>query len=107
MHKELARQPLKISTYAIQAATSKAFEQGLFVWASMEELMAYWLAWWQARDPIPQFKQWVLDEKVLSEQQLSEIDKEVEAVVEEAVQFADESPKPVGPPNPLFLKPPP
>ena len=49
----------------------------------------------QARDPIPQFKKWVLDEKILSEQQISDIDKDVEAVVEEAVQFADESPKPV------------
>ena len=38
---------------------------------------------------------WVLDENILSEQQISEIDKEVEAVVEEAVQFAEESPKPV------------
>lgn len=51
----------------------------------------------QARDPIPQFKKWVLDEKILSDQQLSEIDKEVEGIVEEAVQFADESPKPVSP----------
>ena len=42
---------------------------------------------------------WVLDEKILSEQQLTEIDKDVDAVVEEAVQFADESPKPVS----LFL----
>lgn len=49
----------------------------------------------QARDPIPQFRKWVLDEKILSEQQLSEIDKDVEAIVEEAVTFADESPKPV------------
>lgn len=49
----------------------------------------------QARDPIPQFKKWVLSEKILTEQQISDIEKEVEAVVEEAVQFAEESPKPV------------
>lgn len=49
----------------------------------------------QARDPIPQFRDWVLKEKILSEQQLSDIDKEVEATVEDSVQFADESPKPV------------
>ena len=49
----------------------------------------------QARDPIPQFKKWVLEEKILSEQQLSDIEKDVEAVVEDAVQFAEESPKPV------------
>lgn len=47
-----------------------------------------------ARDPIPQFKKWVLEEKILSEQQLSDIEKDVEAVVEDAVQFAEESPKP-------------
>ena len=49
----------------------------------------------QARDPIPQFKKWVLEEKILSEQQISDIEKDVEAVVEDAVQFAEESPKPV------------
>ncbi len=49
----------------------------------------------QARDPIPQFMKWVLDEKILSQQQLEQIDKDVDAVVEEAVQFAEDSPKPV------------
>lgn len=49
----------------------------------------------QARDPIPQFKKWVLEEKILSEQQIADIEKDVEAVVEDAVQFAEESPKPV------------
>jgi len=38
---------------------------------------------------------WVLDEKILSEQQLAQIDKDVDEVVEEAVQFAEDSPKPV------------
>lgn len=47
-----------------------------------------------ARDPIPQFMKWVLDEKILSEQQLAQIDKDVDEVVEEAVQFAEDSPKP-------------
>lgn len=37
----------------------------------------------------------MLEKKILTEQQLSELDKEVEAVVEESVKFADESAKPV------------
>ena len=56
-----------------------------------------WCCALQARDPIPQFRKWVLEEKILSEQQLNDLDKEVEAIVEDSVQFADESPKPVSP----------
>ena len=49
----------------------------------------------QARDPIPQFKKWALDQKLLSQQDITDIEKSVDEIVEEAVQFADESPKPV------------
>lgn len=49
----------------------------------------------QGRDPIPAFSKFVLEKKLLTEEQVTEIDKEVEAIVEESVQFADESPKPV------------
>lgn len=55
----------------------------------------------QARDPIPQFRDFVLKQSILSEAQIKDIDKEVEAVVDEAVKFADESPKPVSPPLPM------
>ena len=55
----------------------------------------------QARDPIPQFRDFVLKQSILSEAQIKDIDKEVEAVVDEAVKFADESPKPVSRPFPL------
>ena len=37
----------------------------------------------------------MLDKKILSGAQLAEIDKEVDAIVEESVQFADDSPRPV------------
>ena len=49
----------------------------------------------QARDPIPQFRNFVLKQSILSEAQIKDIDNEVEALVDEAVKFADESPKPV------------
>ena len=49
----------------------------------------------QARDPLPQFKRHCLDAGLLAEAQIADIEKEVLAVVDEAVQFADESPKPV------------
>ncbi len=49
----------------------------------------------QARDPIPQFRDFVLKQSILSEAQIKDIDNEVEAIVSDAVKFADESPKPV------------
>ncbi|KAK9803135.1 hypothetical protein WJX73_010229 [Symbiochloris irregularis] len=49
---------------------------------------------WGARDPIPQFRKYALDEGLLTEQQIKDIDKDVQAEVEDAVQYADESPKP-------------
>ena len=59
----------------------------------------------QARDPIPQFRDFVLKQSILSEAQIKDIDNEVEAVVDDAVKFADESPKPVStsPCSPLLL----
>lgn len=49
----------------------------------------------QARDPIPQFKKYALESGLMSEDDIKQIDKEVLAEVDEAVKFADESPKPV------------
>ena len=59
----------------------------------------------QARDPIPQFRDFVLKQSILSEAQIKDIDNEVEAIVDDAVKFADESPKPVrtGPCPPFVL----
>jgi TPP-dependent pyruvate/acetoin dehydrogenase alpha subunit len=54
----------------------------------------------QARDPIPKFKDYCLKNGLLTEQQIKDIEKSVLDEVEEAVQFADESPKPV---SPVFL----
>lgn len=48
----------------------------------------------QARDPIPQFRKYMLDNKILTEEEIKAIDKEVEEIVEDSVQFAEESPKP-------------
>ena len=51
----------------------------------------------QARDPIPHFRKYVLDEGILTEDNLKSIEAEVIQEVEESVQYADESPKPVRP----------
>ena len=48
----------------------------------------------QERDPIPAFKQFCLDEGLLSEAELKEVEDGVTAVVDAAVDFADESPRP-------------
>lgn len=43
------------------------------------------------RDPIVRLRNWVIDEEILSQDEIDEIDDEMEATVKEAVQFADES----------------
>lgn len=49
----------------------------------------------QARDPIPAFRKFALEEGLMSDADVKDIEKEIVAEVEEAVKFADESPKPV------------
>lgn len=49
---------------------------------------------WRERDPIGRFKEKLLKEKVLKEEDFQRIQEEVEEEVEEAVQFADQSPAP-------------
>jgi pyruvate dehydrogenase E1 component alpha subunit len=46
------------------------------------------------RDPIPAFAKYLQDLHLLNKQDLQEIEERVEQDVEEAVQFADESPFP-------------
>ena len=53
----------------------------------------------QARDPIPQLKKIILEGNILTQDELKEIEKDVIAEVDAAVQFADESPKPVSSPT--------
>jgi pyruvate dehydrogenase E1 component alpha subunit len=49
---------------------------------------------WRARDPIILFRKRVLEEEVLSEKELNSIDAKVEKLIEDAVEFADQSPLP-------------
>ena len=49
----------------------------------------------QARDPIPAFRKFALEEGLMSDTDVKDIEKQIVAEVEEAVKFADESPKPV------------
>jgi TPP-dependent pyruvate/acetoin dehydrogenase alpha subunit len=48
----------------------------------------------KARDPIDKFAKRVLDRKLLSEAELAEIDARAKKVLDEAVQFAEQSPYP-------------
>ena len=49
---------------------------------------------WLARDPITKFKSYLVDQKLAKEQELLDIDKKIQTLIEEAVQFAEESPDP-------------
>ena len=50
--------------------------------------------YWRSRDPIKLFRETVLPQGDLTEEELDQIDREAEALMEEAVKFADESPLP-------------
>lgn len=47
-----------------------------------------------ARDPIPQLRSYMLKNGLATEEEIKELEKGVEAEVEDCVTFADESPKP-------------
>lgn len=49
---------------------------------------------WQERDPIKHLRRRLLHENPGSEAKLDDIDREVEAAIEDAVKFAEESPEP-------------
>ena len=50
--------------------------------------------YWRARDPIKLFREAVIPQGEISEAELDQMDKDAEALMEEAVKFADESPLP-------------
>src|SRR5919202_1724581 len=52
------------------------------------------VAEWRKRDPIATFGKRLVEEDVLTEDDLEELDQEAIAAVDEAVQFADDSPHP-------------
>ena len=47
-----------------------------------------------ARDPIMQLKKYIIEQNLASEAELKSIEKKIDDVVEEAVEFADASPLP-------------
>jgi pyruvate dehydrogenase E1 component alpha subunit len=56
---------------------------------SEEELLE-----WKSRDPIPQFERYLVEKKILNEENLGEIVRRVERDIEAAVAFAEENPYP-------------
>ncbi len=55
---------------------------------------------WEDEDPIGVFRKYLIDEKIATDAELDEQDQEAEAIVEEAVNFAESSPNPA--PDTLF-----
>lgn len=52
-------------------------------------------AHYAARDPIAALRKYLIDNNLASDEDLKGIDKKIEEVVEDAVEFADSSPLPV------------
>ncbi|MED6196093.1 Pyruvate dehydrogenase E1 component subunit alpha, testis-specific form, mitochondrial [Stylosanthes scabra] len=51
-------------------------------------------AHYAGRDPITAFKKYLFDNKLASEQELKAIDKKIDELLDDAIEFADESPLP-------------
>ncbi|NJM67168.1 MAG: pyruvate dehydrogenase (acetyl-transferring) E1 component subunit alpha [Acaryochloris sp. RU_4_1] len=49
---------------------------------------------WLARDPIKKFQAYLIEQKLAKQQELMDIDKKIQGVIEDAVRFAEESPDP-------------
>lgn len=56
--------------------------------------MAAEKARYAARDPVTALKKYMIENNLSSEAELKAIEKKIDEVVEEAVEFADESPHP-------------
>ena len=56
--------------------------------------MAAEKAHYAGRDPISALKKYMIENKLASEQELKTIEKNIDEVLEDAVEFADESPLP-------------
>ncbi len=79
---------LECKTYRYRGHHEGDVKRGA-TYRSEEEIKA-----WEARDPISLLRSHLLNSKAASEQELSRIQQEVEARIEEAAKFAVESPAP-------------
>ncbi len=49
---------------------------------------------WEAKDPIDNFRKYLIDNSLCNEQELEEIDRQIEDEIKDAIQFALDSPEP-------------
>lgn len=49
---------------------------------------------WLAKDPIPRFEKYLVENEILTEEKLKEVENKVESQIDEAVDFANNSPYP-------------
>ena len=49
---------------------------------------------WKAKDPLPRFESKLIEMGVLTEEKVRQIDDEIAKRIDEAIQFAEESPFP-------------
>jgi 2-oxoisovalerate dehydrogenase E1 component len=79
---------IECKTYRTRAHSEGMREGG---YRSQEEIDV-----WKARDPLTRHRQWLLDEGDADEERLIQIETEVQTLVEEAAEFAKNSPWPDG-----------
>lgn len=49
---------------------------------------------WQENDPIGIYRKYLIDNEISDENELNDVDKKAQEIVEEAVKFAESSPEP-------------
>jgi len=49
---------------------------------------------WKERDPLTRYREWLIEEGVMSEEEIAEIEDEILAELDDAVEFARQSPLP-------------
>ena len=49
---------------------------------------------WMKKDPIPRYEKYLMENGVMTEEEMNKVKKEMEAEIDRATQFAEESPEP-------------
>ncbi|MGI9528511.1 MAG: thiamine pyrophosphate-dependent dehydrogenase E1 component subunit alpha, partial [Acidimicrobiia bacterium] len=88
---------IEAKTYRYYAHTSDDDDK---LYRSREEVEL-----WRRKDPIPNFRQYLVEQRVLTEAREREIDEEVVAVIAEAVKETEAAPDPMDPLSHVYSKP--
>ena len=88
---------IECKTYRVRGHAGSGSDAELG-YRTIEEIAA-----WEARCPVATFRDYLLLERLITERELNDIEKAIDAEIDEAFRFAQESPLPQGKDLPLYL----